>query len=248
MRKLSITLSIASIASCFCLQQENYCQIHGLPTLGSVCPASQKCACWQDTAYEEHVGRYRRSWLAAFVEGREMREVIARTECDQCRLTREARRRVLDPEKPVPAEIATQTFADAPAIYSFNVPRYFTTQLRARRFAASGGLPVTWVYAKDVPLHRDDLELSADALNHKMMAWLKRHDQDTSHLASVLPLVVGRPICVPDRTTAPDPTESHACVIPCWQVFRERPKAGQTRGGPDRSISLPARGLAVWGL
>ena len=73
------------------------------------------------------------------------------------------------------------------------------TQLRAREFGKSQNLQVTWTYAKDVPLHRDDRELSTEALHRKLLMWLERHDQDTNHLASVLPLIVGLPIRLTDR-------------------------------------------------
>ena len=173
--------------------------MHGLPTLSSISPASKTCSCWKDIDYDDRIGYYRQSWLRAFVAGDAIKDVVARTECDNCRLARKQRQRVLDPEEAIPEEIATPVFASAPAIYSFNVPRYFTTQVRARRFAAIRELPITWMYAKDVPLHRDDLELSEEALNHKMLSWLRRHDQDTSHLASVLPLVIGLPVRLTDR-------------------------------------------------
>ena len=55
-------------------------------------------------------------------------------------------------------------------------------------------MQLSWCYAKDVPLHPGDRELKADALQNKLFTWLRRHDQETSHLPSIYPLAVGLPI------------------------------------------------------
>ena len=74
------------------------------------------------------------------------------------------------------------------------MPRYFSTNLRAREFAKQNNVQLTWAYAKDVPLHPEDRELKQEALLEKLFAWLRRHDQETSHLASIYALAVGLPI------------------------------------------------------
>ena len=74
------------------------------------------------------------------------------------------------------------------------MPRYFTLQLRAREYAKQHNVQLSWCYARDVPLHPEDRDLPADALQAKLTAWLKRHDQETSHISSILPLAVGMPI------------------------------------------------------
>ena len=94
----------------------------------------------------------------------------------------------------VPEEVRRSPFSGAPALYSFNVPRYFSTNLRAREFAKQENVQMTWCYATDVPLHPGDRELKTDALNEKRFAWLRRHDQDTGHIPSIYALAVGMPV------------------------------------------------------
>ena len=80
------------------------------------------------------------------------------------------------------------TFEQRTALYSFNVPRYFCTHVRAREFAKQSNVQLSWCYAKNVPLHPGDRDLHTHALQNKLMAWLRIHDQETSHLPSVYPL------------------------------------------------------------
>ena len=61
---------------------------------------------------------------------------------------------------------------------------------------------MTWFYARDIPLHRDDRELSAAALDNKRESWLQRHDQDTAHIASLFPLITGLPVRLTERVAA----------------------------------------------
>ena len=67
-----------------------------------------------------------------------------------------------------------------PAIYNFNLPRYFVILLRAREFAKKHGLQITWSFARDIPLFREDRDLPTHQLNLKRAKWLERHDQDTA--------------------------------------------------------------------
>ena len=67
-------------------------------------------------------------------------------------------------------------------------------QLRAREFAKQNNVQLSWCYARDRPLHPGDRELAPEALHAKLIAWLRRHDQETSHISSILPLAVGMPI------------------------------------------------------
>ena len=112
--------------------------------------------------------RYKKQWMSHFDAKADMKKVIDTSECDNCKKIRTLRQRVVHANEPVPEEIKSPIFAAAPAIYSFNVPRYYTTQLRAREFGKSQSRQITWFYAKDVPLHRDDRDLGAEALQHKM--------------------------------------------------------------------------------
>ena len=181
------------------LSEEMYCLIHGFPTFRPPCPS---CCCTEDLVHDDVLGEYRRCVMAAFEAHEDMNAYVAKSQCSECTKIRRARQRVLHHGEPLPLDITSKEFTAAPAIYSFNVPRYFTTQLRAREFGKSHGLQITWVYAKDVPLHREDRELAEEALENKLASWLGRHDQDTCHIASLLPLVVGLPIRLTDRVQA----------------------------------------------
>ena len=66
-------------------------------------------------------------------------------------------------------------FSRAPALYSFNVPKYFAILLRAREFAKQQNVQLTWCYARDIPLHPGDRDLKKEALDQKRIAWLQRH-------------------------------------------------------------------------
>ena len=131
-----------------------------------------------------------------------MKECITNEACKTCADIRAQRKRVLREGDPLPEDLSTPAFAAAPAIYSFNVPRYFTTQIRAREFGKSHHRQITWFYARDVPLHRDDRDLSAEALMNKLKSWLHRHDQETGHIASIFPLVTNLPVRLTDKVAA----------------------------------------------
>ena len=94
----------------------------------------------------------------------------------------------------IPAELHAPPYSEAPALYNFNVPRYFSMQFRAREFAKQKNVQLTWCYAKDVPLHPGDRELTQEALEAKLFSWLRRHDQQTSHIPSLFALARGMPI------------------------------------------------------
>ena len=121
---------------------------------------------------------------------------IRKTECDACSAARKDRCRVLSQRKGSRLlESVSHTsspdekvaFSKAPALYSFNVPKYFAILLRAREFAKAQNIQLTWCYARDTPMHPGDRELKTEALNEKRVSWLQRHDQDTCNITSLLP-------------------------------------------------------------
>lgn len=57
---------------------------------------------------------------------------------------------------------------------------------------------LSWGYAKDVPLHPGDRDLSAEKLTSKFTSWLSRHDQETCHLPGLLGLAFGMPMRLTD--------------------------------------------------
>ena len=187
------------------LDENFYSFIHGTPTF---VPSDERCAqCWRDIAHDPVLGRYHKSWAAAFLKGADMQKQITNFECASCKKARSQRKRVLsldgaagsvtDHER-VPAEARRPPYTDAPALYSFNVPRYFNIMLRAREFARQWSSELLWCHAVDIPLHPGDRELPQDAMQKKMASWLLRHDQETSHLASLQPLVKNLPVRLTD--------------------------------------------------
>ena len=86
----------------------------------------------------------------------------------------------------------------APALYAFNVPRYFTLLLRARQWAQANDVTLSWCYARDIPLHREDRDLPSAQLDDKRLKWLEQHDQDTAHLASQTALAFNLPVRLTD--------------------------------------------------
>ena len=145
-----------------------------------------------------HIKPVKTTWREAFLAGcPDMKSFICESEkkCLACMTERKRRQRVLPNDVAnISADLHEKPFCNAPALYSFNVPRYFTLQLRAREFAKKNQVQLSWCYARDVPLHPAVRELAPDALQTKLISWLRRHDQETGHITSILPLAVGMPI------------------------------------------------------
>ena len=176
------------------LTKDMYAYFLGYPTLFS---PKDTCSCNGDVDIDPLLGGVRQDWKKAFLAGcNDMMELINNSECTKCKEERVRRQRVLGENglSSTSAKVREARFCEALAFYSFNVPRYFTLQLRAREFAKQNNVQLTWCYARDVPLHPEDRELPPDALQTKLTAWLNRHDQETSHISSILPLAVGMPI------------------------------------------------------
>ena len=58
-------------------------------------------------------------------------------------------------------------------------------------FARINNEKLHWTIAHDIPLHREDRELTSEQLDAKRRKWLELHDQETAHVVSQVPLVVG---------------------------------------------------------
>ena len=173
-----------------------YCFFHGLPTF---CPGNAGCQCNGDLVPDKDFTPYKKSWANAFMRGcQDMKALIANSECSSCAKVRQDRHRVLTDLKNISPDLHAPPFPDAPAVYSFNVPRYYSIQLRAREYAKQNNKQLSWCYAKDVPLHPGDRDLSKEALEKKLAGWLLRHDQHTSNLSSLLALAVGLPVRLTD--------------------------------------------------
>ena len=171
---------------------EDYCFFHGHPTMMS--PGACGCRCNDDVVQDAQLGPYRKAWKERFLAGcTDMWELMnsAEGECRECRAERVKRQRVLTKANSLPPELRRKPFDSAPALYTFNVPRYFATNLRAKEYAKQRKVQLSWCYARDVPLHPEDRDLPQEKLEAKLFTWLRRHDQETGHIPSIYPLAVG---------------------------------------------------------
>ena len=143
-----------------------------------------------DVVDDAILGPYRKTWKNIFLKGcgdMTAFQKNAQGECQECHAERIKRHRVMTPGDAVPPELHRKPFNGAPALYTFNVPRYFATNLRAREYAKQNNVQLSWCYARDVPLHPGDRNLPHDKLDAKLFSWLRRHDQETCHLPSIYP-------------------------------------------------------------
>ena len=195
-----------------CLDLDLYSSFHGYPTStpGSWCYTDRctKCSCGHDVHTVKTLDgctlHVKDSWRRLFLNGMSGRQLMecghsggsvgAASECHQCHACRSARCRVLPSGALLDNRLCEEPFASAPVVYSFNVPRYFAINCRAQQFAATKSLKLCWCIARDIPLHHEDRALDADQLHNKRLQWLLRHDQDTAHITSMLPLAVGLPM------------------------------------------------------
>ena len=144
----------------------------------------------------------KRAWATLFLQGWSGRDIVCRqpenphehAECSACAAKRKQCKRVL-PHGPVKdRELQEEPFASAPAIYSYNLPKYYAMHLRAREFARVHRQKLSWIIARDVPLFSEDRALEPPKLRAKLCKWLLNHDQKTKHITSIMPLVKGLPV------------------------------------------------------
>ncbi len=197
------------------LTAEAYNMFHGFPTAapvtisdratGEACQTEgDACTCAADSesaASSQAAGpashgeaAFYAPWVAQFLGEGASPEELTRGECAACARNRQLRARVLRREVGSDPRLQEPPFDAAPALYAYNVPRYCAVMLRAAVFARARGRRLHWCVARDIPLHRDDRDLPAKDLDAKRQRWLLRHDQQTMHIASSVPLVQGLPV------------------------------------------------------
>ena len=182
------------------LSMEDYDYFHGLPTLAS--PGREGCSCNKYIKQDKLLGEYREDWQRLFLyEGADMKSLLesSSAECKTCKTERASRCRVINACSPLPSALQQEPFSSAPALYTFNVPRYRAIHLRAREFAKQKNVQLSWCYARDVPLLPEDRELPTERLHEKLFSWLSLHDQETQHIPSIYPLAVGMPVRVTEN-------------------------------------------------
>jgi hypothetical protein len=142
--------------------------------------------------------QYYAPWVRRFIEDGATGTELMREQCSGCQQRRAKRRRVMTADDYDRPELKQPPFDTAPALYAYNVPRYYTVLLRAREYARAHGLQLSWCVARDVPLTREDRDLPLEQLDAKRRRWLENHDQHTSHIASQVPCVAGLPVRLTD--------------------------------------------------
>ena len=127
------------------LDMNDYSMLHGFPTAipGSWNPTTAKtpCSCGKDARLLPGCTHtyYKTSWAQMFLDGYSGAQIIEGTlaaelrgarECRACITTRKKRQRVL-PFGAVPeAKLHEEPFCSAPAIFSYNVPKYCAVHRR----------------------------------------------------------------------------------------------------------------------
>lgn len=137
-------------------------------------------------------------WVERFLTNGATGDELVSSECAACSTIRAARNRVLSSTYRSSTDLQCKPWDTAPALYARNVPRYYALLQRARAFARINQEQLHWAMAQDIPLHRDDRELSSDQLDAKRRKWLQLHDQETAHVVSQVPLAVGMPMRLTD--------------------------------------------------
>ena len=234
---------------------EMYHTFHGHPTMlpgsNAAIPSaddaelrpSLQCrtqGCAEGLVFIPRLGFTKRAWIEAFLSQGHTGRQLNSTECETCACERKRRARVISYEAPPTDELQREPFASAPAIYSYNVPKYFSILLRAREWAKANNQQLSWCTARDVPLLREDRELPEDKLKAKLRGWLERHDQKTAHITSLTPLARGMPVRLTDTVDrelklyrgrkgflvnwAPHPEETRELMDDEW-VLSRMPKA-----------------------
>ena len=184
-----------------------YCLLHGLPTLvrsswndSGNCPtgtalldqhdrgSNNHCTCASDVIIVPGTNDVfcSKAWAELFLQGWSGHSIIhpatntapaTKAECQTCAQKRQERRRVLPHGPQENDDLLKEPFASAPAIYSFNVPKYHAMHLRAREYAKTHQRQIHWAIARDVPLFNDDRSLPPDKLKTKLCKWLLNHDK-----------------------------------------------------------------------
>ena len=155
------------------LSVEAYRFLNGFPTaspalLGSAGSAAGDCECHGQC---DNDGFYS-PWSDAFLnQGLTSTELVSR-ECKACADERMRRMRVIDKKKSL-EEIKKAPFDRAPFLAAHNVPKYYTMMQRSRQYAHTNGLRLSWSFAKDLPLHREDRDLGKEQLDAKKGRFLK---------------------------------------------------------------------------
>ena len=145
-----------------------YYFVHGFPTAAPALfsnPATRTSNC-QCTGEVDSHGFYD-LWVQQFLDAGATSANLLQQECLHCSAERNRRQRVLGAPFEQDETFHKPPFDTAPALYAFNVPRYYTLRLRAWQYARTNNRRSHWCMARDIPLLRDDRDLPPEQLDEK---------------------------------------------------------------------------------
>ena len=93
-------------------------------------PGTGQCVCNDDAVNNPDLGLCHKTWKDRFLAGQ-----LPEGKYTECRGKRTKRHKVLTNADALPAELRRHPFRAAPALYTFNVARYFAMILRTREYA-----------------------------------------------------------------------------------------------------------------
>ena len=171
-------------------EHEVYCFTHGLPTKhpGSYLPWNGELLCKNTQCVA-----LTQKWTSDLLNARGTWDERRAEECDICTEHRARRCRVLGCSSYAP-DVNSVTFVDAPFIHPFNAPKQHASQIRAVNYAYRTSRVLLWVVAEDRPLHKDHTCVTEEQLATRKRKWLTFHDQQTSGVVGLLPLVHNMPL------------------------------------------------------
>ena len=109
------------------------------------------------------------------------------------------------------------------AIFLHNDPKYFIDEFRAQEFSRTRNLCINWVGARDKPRHKDDQNLTLEALSKKPLQWLSRDDAKTGGMMSLLPLIKGLPVRMTETVDRAFGIVKHRAGIVLGWILHEEP-------------------------
>ena len=225
------------------MERELYCFMHGLPTkhAGSWMPESNDVLCGE-TQCRALPAEWERALSAGTHETWEQR---CAQECHVCKQHRLKRKRVLSGAND--SVVANIKFSDAPLIHPWNAPKYHASLVRARRYARDTNRILLWVVCEDLPIHSDLKTLPEEELNSKRREWARYHDQKTSGVMGLLPLVKNMPL----RITATDPRnknilfKNRRCNLFGWTLHEDDKERLQRCSTPEMKLHHQPKELFV---
>ena len=123
------------------------------------------------------------------------KQEIMKQECETCK--HERGMKALVAASAQDKRFVEPKFIKAPAIFANNDIKYETNKLRAKSYAATHALAMTYCPAKDMP--SSEALRERPALPTQKLSWLQRHDRESGDLYGIVSLVKGMPVALTDH-------------------------------------------------